>query len=331
MILTKEKDGQIYVADIGPSKGPDTMGDILKPWTPTGPGERPVVSSDGTTHYLAFEYLGHVYVRKLSSTTWPPLVIDPTTYTPNISLEEPHDALTLGSEVTPGQVRGEDQPYLAPAGSVGPSAAPGGTIPHSGALKRVTGIIRDVVTGQYSIQLQRDTTPALPSPATLQAWRVYVRPVGGAWGLVVDWQTEVGPFTLSNLGSLRYDVALTFGDLQDPATHQYRESCLGSSLHVDSTVEPLTVQIGEGDQFTCGVGQGALSGAFFEGSQMFYSVPGEDRVPVALGGQGSFSEEVCLTSQSSPFLTGNSTRGWADFADQLSSSGGSFSGATMYS
>lgn len=308
MILTKEHGGQIYVADIGPSKGPETMGDILQPWTAIGPGERPVVSMDDSTYYLAFEYLGHVYVRRMENNVWPPLVIDPTTYTPHISLEEPHDAFALGGEVAPGAVVVGDFPYLEG--------------PHSAVLERVTGIIRDTTTGRFSIQLQRKVASPIPSPATFQAWRVYARPVGGAWALLTDWQPEVGAFTLSASGSLCYDVALTFGDLWSAsgvntdvtATHLYRESMLGASLHLDSTTEPLTVQSSSGDTTPCPWGVSSPSGVTFGGSQAFYSVPGEDTA--ALSAQADFGSVLPQAPWSSAFLTGNATRGWADFADQ---------------
>lgn len=281
MIVVKETNGRLYVADIGPAKSASSPGDILQDWTPIGPGTNPTVSWDGTIYYIAFEYLGHVYVRKMDSTVWPPEVIDPTTYTPNISLEEPQDAMAFGvRSTTLADMNLQDDGYNTKA--------------HTGFLERQSGMIYDLETGQMSTTLRRNTGTSTPTPATFKAWRVYKRTPAagntpaGPWELLADWQPEVGLFTLSSMSEINMELTLTFGRLwtdaginTDPAlTGLYQESIPGSVLVVNSNVEPKTFQVPFGDQIPAIQGASSPFGVWFSSSQEFYSYPAYDTINV---------------------------------------------------
>lgn len=303
MIIVKEISGRLYVADIGPATSPTSPGQILQDWTPIGPGTNPTVSWDGTTYYIAFEYLGHVYVRKMDSTLWPPEIIDPTTYAPNISIEEPHDAMAFGARGSRlGKVSDTDDGYNAKQ--------------HSGYLERTNGLLYDIDTGLFSTDMRRHVAQ-IPAPATFQAWRVYKRTpaVGqtpaGPWELYADWQPEVGLFTLSGIGELNLELALTFGRLWDAAgvntnlaaTKLYYESIPGQTIRVDSNTEPKTFQVPIADIYNAAKGEGTISGVIFSASQEFFSAPVFDTWNVPGDMQlGGVSME---TPKSYTFITAN--------------------------
>lgn len=305
MIIVKEISGRLYVADIGPATSPTSPGPILQDWTPIGPGTNPTVSWDGTTYYIAFEYLGHVYVRKMDSTIWPPEIIDPTTYTPNISIEEPHDALAFGARGSRlGRIFATDDGYNTKA--------------HLGYLERTNGLLYDLDTGLFSTDMQRHVAQ-IPTPATFQAWRVYKRTPAsgntpaGPWELYADWQSEVGLFTLSGIGELNLELALTFGRLWDAAgvntnlttTKLYYESIPGQTIRVNSNTEPKTFQVPIADTIQASKGDGSISGVIFSASQEFFSVPVEDTWNVPMTQQ--FGGVLFDSPRSSTFVAANYT------------------------
>lgn len=304
MIVVKETNGRLYVADIGPAKSASSPGDILEDWTPIGPGTNPTVSWDGTIYYIAFEYLGHVYVRKMDSTIWPPEVIDPTTYTPNISLEEPHDALAFGARLTRvAEVTRTDDGYDVKK--------------HAAFLERQSGMVYDLETGLMSTTLRRNTGTATPAPATFQAWRVYKRTPAsgntpaGPWELLADWQPEVGLFTLSSMSEINMELTLTFGRLWQDAgvntdlsvTKLYKESIPGATILVDSNVEPKTFQVPFGDQIPAILGPSSPFGVWFSSSQEFYSYPAYDVINVPVAQQ--LAAVLFDNPQSSAFVAAN--------------------------
>ena len=276
MIIAKEENGFLYLADLGPARSPFAPGEIVKPWEPLGPGTKPTVAMAGTKFYIAFEYLGHTYVREMDATEWPPEAIDPTTYTPNIALEEPHDAVGLGGS-SPADGLAHDSAYDARPVPV--------------LLERVTpNIIFDLDTLQGSLTLQRKASVAAPGSVPADRWRVYRRTPAldgnppGAWELLMDWQAEIGPFTVirdMSAGQFQEELAITFGYLWDPTipnadpavSGNYMESNKGPSLLVDSVVEPKTLQKGFDERVSAAEGPHAPGAVLFGGSQEFFSLP----------------------------------------------------------
>ena len=307
MIVVKEEGGTLYVADIGPAKSQYTPGDLTKPWTPVGPGLKPTVTTTGSKFYVAFDYMGHTYVREMDSAVWPPEVIDPTTYTPNISLTEPQDALGLGN---------------------GDSTSMGGMVLDSGwdlrpipnTLERVTpNIIYDVNTKQGSIDIQRKLAVAVPDPVLFSGWRVYHRTPAlgdtgaGPWELLFDWQTEVTKFTLiRDMASeaFRDELALVFGYLWRPDTQNmdpeaygnHLESAKGPTLVIDSVVEPKTLQMGLTEAIGAAVGDSSPAFVLPGDPQVFYSKTGEDVIPAFITGPLQLSGGTTLEAWSSVFV-----------------------------
>lgn len=324
MIVVKEENGTLYVGDIGPARSQYTPGDFTKPWTPIGPGLKPTVTVTGTKFYVTFEYLGHTYVRELDPAVWPPEVIDPTTYTPNISLEEPRDAVAFGIGVnSPASVMVVDSAW--------------DQRPVPSLLERVTtNIIYNIDTGEGSIDLQRKTSVAVPDPVLFKGWRVYRRTPAvvvnsvevtpaGPWELLFDWQTEVTQFSLirdMSTGVFREELALAFGYLwqpgtqnQDPAlTGNYLESSKGPSVVIDSDVEPKTLQSAFTSPVQVAVGTGSeVAWPLFGESQQFFSIPAYDEIQ-AFGTQKP-AGLVLLEAQSSAFVAAEyaSPGGLSDF------------------
>lgn len=292
MIVVKEEAGVLYVADIGPAKSQYTPGDLIKAWTPIGPGLKPTVAVAGAKFFIAFEYLGHTYVRELDPAVWPPEVVDPTTYTPHIALEEPHDAFGVGN-VSPASMLYHDNAWDQRA------------IPNT--LERVTpNVIFDLDTLQGSLTLQRKTSIPAPDPVLFAGWRVYrrtpavltngvVTTPAGPWTLLFNWQTEVSAFTLirdMSVDPFREELAICFGYLWDPeapnadpaVTGGYRQSSLGPSLVVDSVIEPKTLQTAFNEPIGADADSPATpSEVLFGESQQFFSFPAYDSFDVAQG------------------------------------------------
>ena len=228
MIVAKELNGLIHVADIGPATG-TTPGTLIRPWTPIGPGLSPVMTWEGTHCFIAFDYLGHTYARRLDTSVWPPQVVDPVTYTPHISLQEPADVSSLQVRSAFGRTMLMDAP-----------------MPGAGGMIR-SGYMR---LDEDTNTLYADIIPisANPLPSIRAGWRVYARPIGGgAWTILSDWAPTLPSVIhlVGENGSMRLEIAVTYGvlwrgDLRNsnlPVTHGYRESDLSTILVVDSTKE----------------------------------------------------------------------------------------------
>ena len=236
MLIVKELNGIINLGDISQSQSGGAQAGVLDlPWTPIGPGTDPVVSwdTDHTTYYLAFDYLGHIYGRLVDTTIWPPQIVDPVTYSPFYSVQEPAESLALGLISTSGYGLSYQE-----------------TLWGVGKMLQTEEMVLDNVTGIFTTRVTRDYT-VVPVAATLKKWRAYIRPLGStSWTLLHDWATDFGVLTINGPGPLRVEVCCTYGHMwtddgrnTDPdVSGDYIESMYGVPLVIDSTVQPHVIR-----------------------------------------------------------------------------------------
>ncbi len=242
MLIAKEMNGGIYLAQVGASVSPGQPGSLTNTWSYVGPGKTPRLLLDGSNYILTFNYLGKVYARTLVLATWPPEIVNPVTLSP-ISIQEPSEAQVIPTLTAPSGMIVFDHQDHAPDVLRG-------------------GLYYDPSTNTYSVTLSRDSA-INPNPATRQKYRLYTRPIGSStWTLAVDWSTDIPAYTVSNVGSLRIEAAMTYGDLWTqpgrnsnlPTSQLYRESPVGPVLSIDSLILPKTYTVSATDGGHFGVG-----------------------------------------------------------------------------
>ncbi len=246
----KEINGSVYITRL-PQTISSTQPGVPDVWHFVGPGSRPSIQEySGTKFVLTFEYLSHLFCRIVDTATWPPTQVNPvqvsggpnppTAFTYNIQLSQ--DSLTLKQEgntaIGPGVAAYFDPPvYQTPL------------------------LFLDPITMTYSVTIQPVSTWFPQPPANTDVFfRFYARPFPytGPWVLITDWtlihkdvfNNPAQPFfsfPFSNVGSLRYQFSVTWGDQFDPmqpfnpAAHA--EGIPGqTTITVDSTVQRASFQ-----------------------------------------------------------------------------------------
>lgn len=252
--VAKELDGVIYVGLMSAVSGASP---VVHGWSPIGPGTKPVVVQEDGFCLVTFDYLGHTYARRLDTSIWPPQVVDPVTYTPNISIQEPHDAVGLQGKSDPGGVDVFEVP-----------------LPSAGGMQALSNILYDDATGKLSIQVGPITSD--PVPTSRRAWRLYVRDLGATdWTLYQDWVAALASsYTFERDGTLRMQFAVTYGCLWTPEARNasgfssLRESSLSQILTVDSNVDSWTYSRSGSDSVENPKGE--VGAMFLEGACLFH-------------------------------------------------------------
>ena len=245
MIIIKEHNGILQVAQLGSAHSVAEPGNIVGGWIGIGPGLAPVITPGEGCYFITFTYLGHIYTRRMDAAIWPPQVVDPVTYTPNISIQEPHDSVCLQARSSTAGAKAITELVIG-----------------SARLFRGSGLIYDLSTGKISTTVIRDTNYN-PTPATRKKWRVYSRLIGDVnWNLLQDWIDEVPTLQIEGTGSVKLELTASYGHLwttegrnSDPSlTGNYVESPKGPVLQIDSSIESWTLRYGFSD--SVGVVQG---------------------------------------------------------------------------
>jgi len=215
ILACKEINGSVYVTRM-PQTVSSTQPGVPDVWHFVGPGARPSIQVySGTQYILTFEYLSHLFCRVVDTATWPPTQVNPvqvsggpnppTPFTYNFQLLQ--DSLTAKQEGQSSTAVVDD--YFNPPLLPQPS------------------LFLDAFTNTYSVTVSELSTwePWQPTPnAASVLFRFYARPFPytGSWVLVQDWTpintflgSPVRPyfsFPFSNVGSLRYQFSVTWGD-----------------------------------------------------------------------------------------------------------------------
>jgi hypothetical protein len=286
MLIAKEMDGKIYVAQLGKTTGPDTAGGIPT-WFFIGPGVRPTVVPYGEgVQMVLFDYLGVLNARLMSTTDWPPTQVDPTTYTPFISIQRSEDALAFS--VFGSSAHGSKFPD---------AMVPGNT------LQRVDDLIYDSATRTYTTLISR--VPGFnPDPVTLSGWRLYSKPMGAPadqWVLMMDWTKEIANVPVTGTPKLQMDYCVSWGHLFNPDRPNdpwdRLESPKGLTFTLDSDVISKTLKTAYYDSMGTGKTEGESSAAwsYMDSKQMFFSVVNGSGVDVAQSSEGSLSFGLDVT------------------------------------
>lgn len=302
--VAKELGGVIYMGLVSAVSGASP---IVQGWSPIGPGTKPVVVQEDGFCLVTFDYLGHTYARRLDTSIWPPQVVDPVTYNPNISIQEPHDAVGLQGKSDPGGVDVFEVP-----------------LPSAGGMQALSNILYDDATGKLSIQVGPITSD--PVPTSRRAWRLYVRDLGATdWTLYQDWVAALASsYTFERDGTLRMQFAVTYGCLWTPETRNSAgfdslcESPMSPILTVDSSASPWTYSRSGAD--TVDHPEGEVGGIFLEGACLFHGQTAAESVSLgetSTMGQAHMLFEVSEgfrnagSSDAASFPTGQQTMGAA--------------------
>ena len=250
----KELDGVIYVGLVSAIGGGSP---VVQGWSPIGPGTSPIVAREGNYCLVTFDYLGHTYARRLDTGVWPPQVVDPVTYSPNISIQEPHEAIGLQGKTSMGAAGFFEVDLIS-----------------AGGMQTLSNIFYNDATGDMRVQV--GPIAADPIPTTRRAWRLYVREIGATeWTLHQDWVASLASsYTFERNGSLRLQFAVTYGCLwtldsrNSPGFSALRESPLSPILTVDSNTDPWTYSRSGGD--TVEHPEGETGAIYMEGACLFH-------------------------------------------------------------
>ena len=105
MFIVKSENGIIKIAHVAKAKleADYAVPGVVDIWYPLGPGEDPyVVRYTSTQIVVVFTYLSHSFCRVLDTSVWPPSIVDPTTYTPQISIQRILDSPSIHSQTLTG-------------------------------------------------------------------------------------------------------------------------------------------------------------------------------------------------------------------------------------
>lgn len=244
ILSCKELDGGIYVTRLPKSvTNPDgsVQPGVPDNWYFVGPGTNPSVAEySGTKFVLTFTYLSHLFCRVMDISTWPPTEVVPVqTPVPYpggawvVSLPQDSLSLKTQSDVGFGLVaQFFKPPYLA-----------------------TPLLFLDPSTSTYSVTVTPLAGWAPDPPAGVTVYyRLYARafPYTGPWVLVTDWTQSAATFPwfsfpFSNVGSLRFQLSVTWGDQFLPTDQwnpdAHAEGIPGQTyITVDSTTEVANTQ-----------------------------------------------------------------------------------------
>lgn len=302
--VAKELDGVIYVGLVSAVGGGFP---IVEGWSPIGPGTSPIVVRERGHCLITFDYLGHTYARRMDTSIWPPQVVDPVTYAPNISIQEPHEAIGLQGKTSMGAAEFFEVEQVS-----------------AGGMQVLSNIFYDDATGDMSVQV--GPIAADPIPTTRRAWRLYVREIGASeWTLHQDWVASLAAsYTFERNGSLRLQFAVTYGCLWTPESRNssgfssLRESPLSPILTVDSNTASWTYSRSGSD--TVESPEGEVGAIFLEGACLFHGSTGAEIVEV--GGNTTMGSVLMVfdvsekfhdtgSAETTSFPTGQQTMGTA--------------------
>ena len=298
MIVAKEVNGLIFVATLAPAAQVGVPGGLLHPWTRIGPGLQPVITGDEDHYFITFNYLGHIFTRRIDASVWPPQVVDPVTYTPWISIQESCDSVCLQTRSSSSQAQAFNE-----------------QLPGVGKLSRLGNLIYDVANNKLTAQVVRNVS-ANPTPALRKKWRVYSKPLGSSvWTLAQDWIAEIPTLQFEGIGSLKLDLAASYGYLwtsdsrnTDPdITGNYLESLKGPSLRINSDTESWCL-VYQFEEHISSAPQGSPACALLDSRTRQWAYTLEDIIP-APGGCAAFgfleptrSSEFSVCSQSDQLI-----------------------------
>lgn len=307
MLIAKEFNGGIYVAQLGKTTGSDNPG-TLPGWFFIGPGLRPTVSAYGPGVFLVlFDYMGVLNARLLNANAWPPEQVDPVTYTPFISIQRSEDAVAFSIYGSAGWGR-ELPDVMDPAGP----------------LFRASDLLYDGDTDTYSTTISRDTG-VNPDPNTRSGFRLYSKPMGAAdsaWTLIQDWTSDIVGFAVNGSPKIQQDYCLTWGHLFDPDApndpFKRLESPKGAAFTLNSDVIPKTLKVA---YFTTlpdprTEGEHTNAWAYMEPKQTFFNLSHESpaRAPQmwegcsSTGVQPTWGQEYGKPQFFAPYHTDSSAR-----------------------
>lgn len=277
MLIAKEMNGGIYVAQLGKTYGPDSAGP-LPSWFFIGPGLRPTVVNYGTGVYMVlFDYMGVLNARLLQNSTWPPTQVDPVTYTPFISVQRSEDAVAFS--VFGSSPYGRRMPDI-----MGPA----------NGMTRTADLLYDADTNTYSTAISR-ISGFNPDPVTLRGWRLYSKPMGAPedqWAVALDWQTELTDIPITGSPKIQVDYAVTWGHLFDPDRPNDPVARLESpkgvvfTLNSDLISKTLRTSYSETSRATHTEGEDTGAFAYMYPKQMFFNTANGSGVDIPRDSEG---------------------------------------------
>jgi hypothetical protein len=299
MIAVKELNGKIHIALIPKAKGdwttkPSEPG-IIDQWFDIGPGQNPYVSWSGEdTYVITFQYMSQVVSRLISVSSWPPNRVDPVTYTPQISIQKPEVWVPVSGVLNGSFVKQGKPPEVW------------------GYVKRDDPYVYfDPDTNIYQIWVSRDTTKPTPGDPTRKGYRLWTRPLGGStWTLLKDWDTDFSHVNIQSVGSLKQEIALSWGELwvdgnqnfPDDHTPSWYEHPPVKTAQVNSDIESCTYTISfrENVQLPTDPGQNAALAT--TPNSTFWSVPCFELIPVSEGLMTFMASDGNSSFKTAPFL-----------------------------
>jgi len=259
MLIVKEQNGQIYVANLSAAVDRNTPGTIDS-WMYVGPGNNPIINNVAPNRYiLTFDYLSHTFVRvfDLSVTPYPPQIVDPVTTNP-YSIQKPEESIPIAYASNSGISHIDVTPTLFP--------------PTKPLL--ISQLYYDTTSNIYTYYVSRDTSEN-PSSYLRTGFRLYTKASNVSnWTLSQDWITEITNFQIQHVGPFIDNLTFSLGGLFDPTqpnSSAKLESPFGPILTVDSSKLSKTLQTAVTDTISIlDTSNQSTANTYFEPPQKFY-------------------------------------------------------------